>query len=955
MLLSKKNKKRFGLAMFVGVFLFQLVGAYGAESEAKEIHQGKESMEREGSYANYIKDIDTTKKTNSEIKVPLFEVKAKSSYEILKDFEGEKEVLLAKEDGFVEWDITVPEEGFYNIYIEYFPIKGRGIDIERKVLINGEVPFLGADTITLSRIWTDKNEIKKDNRGNDIRPSQVEVPRWETSYFKDYMGYYTEPYQFYFKKGKNSLRLEGISEPLAIRELVLKNEADRVSYEEYAAAKENEKFANQQTQKDFQYKVQGEDSNYRSDPTLYSIFDRSSSSTEPYSASKITLNMIGGNAWRVPGQWIEWEVEVPEDGLYSFSIKGRQNYNRGYVSNRKLLIDGEVPFEEVAVIPFKYSNEWQLNTLSNENGEAYLFRLEKGNHTIRLENTLGELGEMLNKAEESIYALNNAYRKILVLTGATPDAYRDYQVEKVYPEVIELMAEESQKLFELVDELTAYSGQKGTQAASVQTLATQLQRFVEKPHEIPKSLANFKTNIGALGTSVLNMREAPLDIDYLLVSAAEATLPVVKEGFLEKAVHEVRSFVASFFEDYNSIGNVYEEDAKPIDVWILSGRDQSTILKAMIDDTFTPNTGISVNVRLITANVLLPAVVAGTGPDVALNVAFTEPVNFALRGASEDLSGYAGFEEMSKQFYPSAFESYKFNDGIYAMPETQNFPVIFYRKDILEELGLEIPNTWKDLIHMLPTIQKNNMEVGISSADTSAFLAQLYQRGGSLYEDGGKKILIDSTEGVESFEFFTMLFTHYKLPLIYDFPNRFRTGEMPIGIADYSTFNMLSVFAPEIRGLWGFAPLPGIEDKNGDVDRSCSSWGTCSMMLSSAKDKDKAWEFLKWWNDSETQIRFGREMESLMGASARYATANTTAFEELSWSNENSKMLKEQWQFVKGTPEVPGGYFATRHILNAFRKVVYNNDEARETLLDYTRTINDELVKKRKEFGLPID
>ncbi len=270
--------------------------------------------------------------------------------------------------------------------------------------------------------------------------------------------------------------------------------------------------------------------------------------------------MIGGQAWKVSGQWIEWEVTVPEDGLYEISIKGRQNYQRGFVSNRAVYIDGVIPFKEVSAIPFKYDNAWEMLTLSDAEGNPYQFALTAGTHTVRLEVTLGELGAILNDMEDSVFRLNQMYRKILVLTGTEPDEFRDYQLAKVYPEVIEAMELESKRLYRMVDEIVEYSGQKASQIASAQTLATQLERFVKDPDRIPKTLANFKENISSLGTSIQTLSEAPLDIDYIVVAASGNKVTAPKETFLKKAGHEIRSFISSFTEDYNSLGNIYDKD-----------------------------------------------------------------------------------------------------------------------------------------------------------------------------------------------------------------------------------------------------------------------------------------------------------------------------------------------------------------------------------------------------------
>ncbi len=929
---------------------------YSDKYAGYDLDSDVEGVSRDGTYSKYLLTYADAAKPDADIEVPVLQYTEGTNVRVENDFEGEAQVLVTEDQSSVSWKLQIPETGMYNMYIEYYPMESRGVDIERSFLINGTMPFTGSDALTFSRVWGDKTAVKMDNQGNEIRPTQVELAEWQTAYFKDYMGYYTEPYQYYFEAGENTITLEAVNEPMAIRKLVVCSVEEQQSYTDYIAGVDTTKFQNTDTE--YQDKIQGEASIVRSSPSLYATYDRSSSTTEPYSAAKIKLNMIGGQAWKVAGQWIEWDITVPEDGMYELSIKGRQNYQRGFVSNRALYIDGEIPFKEVSAIAFQYDNAWNMMTLSDENGNPYQFALTKGTHTIRLEVTLGELGGILNELEDSVFRLNAMYRKILVLTGTDPDEFRDYQIAKVYPEVVEGMNLESKRLYRIVDEVVAYSGQKASQIAAAQTLAVQLEKFVKNPEKIPKTLANFKNNVSSLGTSILTLSEAPLDIDYIVVSAAGKKATAEKETFMKKAAHELRSFISSFTEDYNSLGNVYDDEDTLV-VWMLSGRDQSTILKTMIDDTFTPETGISVNVKLVEAGTLLPATVAGTGPDVALSVGAGEPVNYALRNASVDLTQFDDLDEVLADYYESSYEAYKFNGGIYAIPETQNYNVLFYRKDIMEELGLEVPQTWQDLINIMPLIQQNNMTVAIPSVynsttapDLTNFYDILYQNGGSVYSKNGERTVIDGEAGVAAFEMHTRFFTHYKLPTQFDFVNRFRSGEIPLGIGSYAMYNTLVVFAPEIRGLWDFTLLPGTEKEDGTIDRSGNSWGNCSMMLQNSDNKELAWEFMKWWANSETQVRFGRELESVMGASARYATANTKAFEGLAWSSDEMEVLREQWSWTKGTPEVAGSYYTSRHIVNAIRKVVTQNDDPRETLLDYARTINEELLKKRIEFGL---
>ena len=875
------------------------------------------------------------------------------------------DVVRTEESSFVEYTVNVERAGLYFLHMEYFPLPSRGIPVERSLYINGEVPFLGADRLSFLRVWGDGRSGRDlDNQGNQIRPSQVEKPRWESSWFRDSLGYVTEPYSFYLNAGVNRIRLAGINEPVAIRSLTVRAPVRTKPYNEYIATVDKNRFKN--ARNGYFLKIQGEKAARRSDPSLYPIYDRSSGATEPASVALIRLNMIGGQSWRVAGQWIEWEFDVPESGMYRISVKGRQNYNRGYVSNRTVMINGEIPVQELSAVPFRYNNKWVFSTLGNTE-EHFYFPMEAGTNTVRMQATLGGMGELLSTMEESVFRLNSIYRKILVLTGPEPDIYRDYRVEEVYPDVIEAMELESRILYKLVDDLTRYTGERSAQAAATLTLARQLELFIKRPGRIPRTLVNFKQNISSLGDSLLALSQSQLDIDFIAVSAAEAKLPKIRENFFVAASHEIRSFFMSFFIDYDKIGDAFKKGDDVVEVWILAGRDQSTILKAMIDDTFTPMTmtkerpnGIRVNVKLVAPDAVMPAVVAGTGPDMALTVPQGDPVNYAIRKAVVDISKFPGYDEIIKELHPSVIVPFEYQGAVYALPETQYFHVMFYRKDIFQELNINTPDTWSDLIDIMPIIQKNNMNVGIPSVatnvqaniDFSNFLAHLFQRGGQMYNEEGSRTLLDTETAIEAFDVYTKFFTHYKTPVVYDFVNRFRTGEMPLAFADYTNFNTLEVFAPELRGLWGFARMPGLKKKDGVVDRSVSTGTLASMIFSNSKRPDLAWEVMKWWISAETQLRFGRELESIMGAAARYPTANYNAFKQLSWGSEQMAVLDEQRQWTVGVPEVPGGYFINRHITNAARRILNEGMDTRETLLDYTLTINDELIKKRKEFGL---
>lgn len=946
---------------------------------------------RTGTYSGYLREHEGVGTPKNDIEVNVFDCETEGDVRKDADLLGSRCVLTML-DSSATWRVDVPEEGFYNIYIEYLmpddyeKYGSRGVAAERAVKINGELPFEDAGNLLFSRIWTDGGPIREDNQGNQIRPVQKQIVDWQSSYCKDSMGYIAEPYWFYFEKGTNTLTFDAINEAMAIRKITVSAVKQAKTYAEYEASLPAVNTSEAGRKVDYLY--EGEASVRRSESSLYAKYDRSSPTTSfnketstkgANSVTNTVLNYTGGEAWKSAGQWIEWDVNIPEDGYYYITIKGRQNYSRGSVSGRMLTIDGEIPFEEVKDISFGYKNDWECKTLGEKNN-PYKFYLTAGTHTLRLEATLGEVGSVLEELEDSTFRLNQIYRTILVYTGATPDKYRDYKIQNVYPQTIMAMKLEAMRLYKAVDDMVAVSGQKASQIATAQTLATQLERFVAKPGTITTEFTSFKDNITALGTSILELSEIKLDIDYIRITGVDAKIKKDKAGFFKKAGHEIKSFFASFFVDYESVGDVYDEkggDGKLIKVWVLTGRDQGTIMKAMVDEEFTPLTGIKVNVQTVAAASVLNAVMAGRGPNVLLSIGGDQPVNYALRGSAVNLAEFDGFEEVFSNFTKSSYAQYSLDDEhVYGMPETQTFNVLFYRKDILEELELEVPNTWKELIEMFPTIQGNNMNIGIpsaagngtnNSADLNMYFTLLFQYGGDLYNETGTKTIVNDEAGVDAFADYIKFFNDYGVPTVYDFVSRFRSGEMPIAVANYGMYNTLMVSAPEIRGLWDFTLVPGVEktDENGNtyIDRSDCIVGSASMILPSDSQTEKySWEFLKWWGSTDVQVNFGREMEALLGASARYATANKNAFEKLAWSTHAINVLTEQWEQTVGIREVPGGYYTGRHLTNAARKCINEKADPRETILDYSILIDEELTKKRVEFrdilekiGLPIE
>lgn len=911
-------------------------------------------------YEDYIARYDSSKRPDKEYVIEAKDYVRAEGMEVEEyiDYEGmEGSSLYTEEQGLIEYEVTIEEEGFYDLSLLYYPVEGKSASIQRGIFIDGELPYAQLNLIEFSRIWVNAvKEWEQDNRNNDLKPKQIEAPDWISSYLYDSDGYETDRLSVYFTSGTHTITLYSRREPMLLRRIVLNNSEQVKEYSGYKSALDT---AGAVDTSDRLITIAAEEADRKSSQMLYPSQDKSSPAVYPYSPKELKNNTIGSNSsWRLVGQWVEWDFEVEEEGYYYISLHARQNFVRGIYTSRKISIDGVVPFNEMNDYGFRYKSSWAMTTLQDQEGEEYRFYLEPGEHTLRMEVVLGDFSDIISDVQDIVLELNSIYRKIIRITGVEPDQYRDYNLGNNIPGLAEELSAVKVKLEDVVEGLTAVAGKRSNREAPLVTMIDQLEDKIKDVERFTSTLGAFKQDLSALGNWITQVLEQPLALDTIYIHSPNKELPKVNNSFIDRFLHMVQTLYYSFIIDYNTIGNVAEKDeeSKNITVWIGSGRDQANVLKNLIDETFTPVEDINVNVQLVDMGTLLQATLSGQGPDVAVQVGNDLPMNYGLREAVVDLSQFKELEEVKGLFRDSAMVPFTFEDQTFGLPETETCLMMFYRKDILKELGLVVPSTWDEMKITLSVLSKNQMDLGMLP-DGSVYSMLLYQNGGEYYNEDATASALNSDVAVRAFKEYSELYTDYKLDRVAPVDQRFRTGEAPIIIADYTLYNQLQVSAPDIKGLWGFSMVPGTVKGDGSVDYSVASGGSATIMMEQSKEKEAAWKFMQWWVSTETQIQYGREMEALMGAAARYPTANVEAFDSLPWPSDDYQALKDQFEWMKGVPQVPGGYYSWRNVNNAFYRVVIAEDklkmQPREALTEYVRYINDEITFKREEFDLP--
>ena len=927
MITYKLSRKRFfSIAITLLLAANSLFSGLLASAEADNTATAAEDTESGNIYALYAEKYRDISKPDSEID--------------LFNYDLNNETALSTSESY-KTEFSAKETGLYAIDIAYMLLNGSEAPAV-SVRIDGELPYYEASGIKLPSAFKDDGIDWSNTPDEYTIPEQTFISEYREYTLFDTAGYYGGMLYFYIEKGSHSFELLCESGEFKFNSLKFTNSNLSEPYD-----KSNLKSGYKDYDGDALY-FEAENMQKKSDSSIYPINDFSSASVSPQSYCKKYLNTVGGSSFENAGQYIEWEFTVPKDALYIISIKYRQSENTGMNSYRRILIDGKVPYSELEEYAFPYSGGYKNLTLSAD-GEPIKFALEKGVHTIRLQVVIGGLKDYLPHINTIAEGLSDCYRKIIMITGTNPDSIRDYNLDSSIPETLEQLKSYGEELGSLKQAIERVSGAASSGSKAIGNLYEQIKEFNKDSYNITKNLALFKTNISSLYTWLLEAKTQPLKLDYFTLSSSQADIKSAKAGILQGAGFLFKSFIYTFSSDYEQ-NTITSNDANTITVWVSTGATQYRIIQQLISADFEKK---NPNIRVILRNVnenMATALIAKKAPDIKIGVPEATVMNYAYRNALVDISEFKDCGEVLSVFRDTALTPLSYGGAVYAVPETQTFPAMFYRTDIFNEMGLKAPETWKDVISVLSKLKKNNLEFGIPK-DPPTFFSILYQFGGSLYNKDFTATNLYTYSAIEAFTLYTGFFTDYSAPLSYNALNRFRTGEMPVFLAEFNYCNTLEVLAPEINGKWDMALYPGTAADDGSVDHSAHSTVTGNIIINKDK-KEQAWTFLKWWASEEVQINRSERYEMALGRSERTAAANRNAYLNLGWSDKAENLIKESEKYIFSYPNVPGSYFLTRHINNAIADVIYNDAVPGDALRQYAGIIDKEITYKRTEFGL---
>lgn len=877
--------------------------------------------------------------------------------EIVQDYQSQKsnsnDILLLKENNDITWTHNESESGLYYLAIDFYEIQDNINQAQIEISINGEPQFYEAQTIVLKSKWVyDTYDFMLDRYENEIMPSSHKVKEWTYQNIYDYRGMHPGYFAFYLEHG-DELSISYVNQEVLIGQIYYVQNESYITYDNYLNMYPTANVVEDQIT------VSARDILYRNNPSIRLRTEQDPSNLY-YDTQFLRLNTIFGESWQNSGDEIAYEIDVEESGFYHLSFKYRQYMIKDMTVFRKIKINGEVPFDLFESYAFPYSTSFINRTLSDPDGESIQVYLEAGTNEIVLESVNYPYRDTIETIQ---YVMSNIQALALDVkryTSGGTDKYRDWDIEAYFPEATDDITSWARLLEDTYAILLSLSDiEQPSEIANLMVAAKRLDNIASDINKLPSMMVQFSDGDSSinqiLGDLMQRLLRTNLEMERIMIHG-DVDIAKPYANIFVRFFEGTKRLVLSFVNNPYSASDRNDED---LTVWVNHPRQYIEVMQALIDQYYQGNRKVTLS-QMPDQNKLILANASNQAPDLAIGVDHWIPYEFAVRDAALDLRQFSGYEDTVANFTKGAMIPYVFENGVYGLPETQDFWVTYYRKDILNSIGItEIPQTWEEIIEILPLLQSYGMNYFVPLAQYSglkpyvATLPFIYQFGGDLYASDGMSTAINSEETLEGITLMSDLFTLYNLPkYVPNFYNHFRYGLLPIGISNLSTYILLETAAVELDGLWEMDLHPGVYNEELDeIVRYSSVGGQSSMIMSSTEYPEESWDFLNWWMSTSVQSEFAFLLQSTYGQAYFWNTANIEAFKNISMPDEYKDIILKQWEYGVEASRIPGAYMVERSISNAWTSIVFDGTNPRQALDEAVRVSNREIIYKMAEFG----
>ena len=365
---------------------------------------------------------------------------------------------------------------------------------------------------------------------------------------------------------------------------------------------------------------------------------------------------------------------------------------------------------------------------------------------------------------------------------------------------------------------------------------------------------------------------------------------------------------------------------------------------------FAKEKGIDIDLSMIAYDDFFPkwaaAIQSGNVPDIS-SFGFQEVGQFQAQGVLEDLTDLVSvIESKSGEFFQSTLNVVRFNGKIAAIPFTGSSQVMYYRKDLLEKAGIaSYPKTWEEFREFSKKVTdpKNGIYgagIGYGSANSdSEWLTRsmIASFGGSIFDETGKKIVLNSPETLEAIKYIKALFTEDKTtpPAAMGWDSGGNNNSYISGQSAF-VFNAGSVLVamindrPDLLEVSGIAPIPA-----GPAGRYSPGIVDCLGIFKDAKNKELAKELMVFLLEPEWYA-------SWIEASAPLSVPVLKALaDEPVWQDEyNKPFIETMKDYIylgyKGSFQPAAGEIANLRLLNnLFAEVIVKNVPIEDAIAEF--------------------
>ena len=859
--------------------------------------------------------------------------------------------------------INVDEAGLYELGLVFKAEEEFKNEPFISLKIKDVEPFNELSNIALDVTWNLKKleNFDKNRYGNELLPDARSNDVWYSQYLTDNNSRYVSPFKILLEKGDNKVTIKNIANPIKIAKVLVGYTPENISYEEYTELYsdtnkyqkiykelitiDSEKIA---SKNDIEIKA-----GYYKDPSM-----------SPNAYKNTVLNTLDGASSSRGGSRATYNFEVEKAGLYKLSVKYLQNTLAGLSCAKTIYIDGKVPFKEFETYLFPENRKWSNHTLKVDGEPVYIY-LEEGTHSISFETTTAQYTDLIEELYAVMDKINTLGLTVASITGSSTSSFTDWNIVKYLPTMVDDLysyADRIDAVYDAINDMTP-SKKEASEVSTLQIASKQLRRLTKKPNKIHLKLSELNSGSGSayglIGTAIGTLLNQPVSFDSFYFSGESTTLPKANSSLFTRIFFSIKSFFYSFVDDRYKLSS-RENDV--LEVWVAQSNLYLDIIQSMADQEFTMRgKGPEVKINILpSSQKLILNNATNSNPDVVLSIDSWEPYNYALRGMLEDLSKYEGFDDITKNIYANCFTPVIYNEGVYAIPETTGLNVLFYRKDIFEYLDLEAPKTWDDVIKILPILQSYQMNffhpLGSDSSykSYSATTPFIYGFGGEVFTEDGLTTVLTNENVIAGIQYMTDLFNIYNLPRqVSSFYEHFRSGTIPIGVGTVDMYLQLKYASPELSGQWDICPVPGFDiDNNGEIESWTTAYGKSSILFESSQMKEEGWAFIKWWNSTETQIKYLQNIKMCLGEKYLIIPANMEALEQSPWEQQIKEEVTKAAKWSRIPAIIPGSYIVEREFSNIWNNVVINGMDVRVAVGKSVDVVNRELLRKFEEFNL---